>query len=78
LEEDPEVLPVGQLKTRTDGYRNRERILKVAKQAFTGSSANASPDDAAKDARVGPETLYHHFPARQEVLKAIHRTELEK
>ena len=32
-------------KPRTDAQRNRERILEVAKEAFTRSGANASLDD---------------------------------
>jgi AcrR family transcriptional regulator len=65
-------------KPRTDAQRNRERILEVAKQAFTRSGANTSLDDIAKDAGVGPGTLYRHFPTREELLKAVYRTELEK
>jgi len=65
-------------KPRTDAQRNRERILEVAKQAFTRSGANASLDDIAKQAAVGPGTLYRHFPTREELLKAVYRAELEK
>jgi hypothetical protein len=35
-------------KPRTDAQRNRERILEVAKKAFTRSGANASLDDRAQ------------------------------
>src|ERR1700755_1183200 len=65
-------------KPRTDAQRNRERILEVAKEAFTRSGANASLDDIAKEARVGPGTLYRHFPTRAELLEAVYRTEMEK
>ena len=65
-------------KPRTDAQRNRERILEVAKQAFTKSGANASLDDIAKQAGVGPGTLYRHFPTREDLLKAVYRAELEK
>jgi AcrR family transcriptional regulator len=63
---------------RADAQRNRERILEVAKEAFTRSGANASLDDIAKQARVGPGTLYRHFPTREELLQAVYRSELEK
>jgi AcrR family transcriptional regulator len=63
-------------KPRADALRNRERILEVAKQAFTRSGANASLDDVAKQAGVGPGTLYRHFPTREELLKAVYRNEL--
>ncbi len=65
-------------KPRTDAQRNRERILEVAKEAFTRSGANTSLDDIAKQAAVGAGTLYRHFPTRDELLEAVYRTEVEK
>src|SRR5271154_1876992 len=65
-------------KPRTDAQRNRERILEVAKVAFTRSGADASLDDIAKQAGVGPGTLYRHFPTREELLQSVYRSELEK
>ncbi len=41
-------------------------------------SANTSLDDIARDAGVGPGTLYRHFPTREELLEAVYRTEMEK
>jgi AcrR family transcriptional regulator len=64
-------------KPRADAQRNRERILQVAKEAFTRSGANTSLDDIAKEARVGPGTLYRHFPTREELLQAVYRSEME-
>jgi len=52
--------------------------LEVAKDAFTRSGANASLDDIAKDAGVGPGTLYRHFPTRAALIEAVYRTEVEK
>src|ERR1700757_5538294 len=65
-------------KPRSDAQRNRERVLEVAKDAFTRSGANASLDDIAKDAGVGAGTLYRHFPTRDALLEAVYRTEVEK
>src|ERR1700689_2680704 len=65
-------------KPRADAQRNRERILEVAKDAFTQSGANASLDDIAKQAGIGPGTLYRHFPTREELIEAVYRTEVEK
>ncbi|HEY0792321.1 MAG TPA: TetR/AcrR family transcriptional regulator [Chthoniobacterales bacterium] len=67
-----------QRKQRSDGRQNRERILAVAKEAFTKSGANASLDDIAKQAGVGPGTLYRHFPSREELLKAVYNAVVEK
>jgi len=65
-------------KPRADALRNRERILAVAKKAFTRNGANASLDEIAKLAEVGPGTLYRHFPTRDDLLAAVYRTEVEK
>jgi len=65
-------------KPRADARQNRERILEVAKEAFTRTGANTSLDDVAKQAGVGPGTLYRHFPSREELLLAVYRTEAEK
>jgi AcrR family transcriptional regulator len=50
----------------------------VAKEAFTRSGVNASLDEIAKEAGVGPGTLYRHFPTRETLLGAVYRTEMEK
>ena len=65
-------------RPRTDAQRNRERILEVAKEAFTHSGANASLDDIAREAEVGAGTLYRHFPTRDALIEAVYRTEVEK
>src|ERR1700739_1364561 len=65
-------------KPRADAQRNRERILEVAKREFTRSGANASLEEIAKKAAVGPGTLYRHFPTREELLVAVYRSEMEK
>jgi AcrR family transcriptional regulator len=67
-----------QRKPRADARRNRERILEIAKVAFTRSGANISLDDVAKQAGVGTGTLYRHFPTRDALLEAVYRTEVEK
>lgn len=65
-------------KPRTDAQRNRERILAVAKDAFTRFGAEASLDDIARLAGVGAGTLYRHFPTRDALIEAVYRTEVEK
>jgi AcrR family transcriptional regulator len=69
--------PAGR-KPRADAQRNRERILDVAKEAFTRSGADTSLDDIAREAGVGPGTLYRHFPTREALLEAVYRSEVEK
>jgi AcrR family transcriptional regulator len=67
-----------QRKPRSDALRNRDRILEVAKEAFAKSGANTSLDDIAKQAEVGPGTLYRHFPTREALLEAVYRAEVQK
>jgi AcrR family transcriptional regulator len=67
-----------QRKPRTDAQRNRERILDVAKEAFTRFGADASLDDVARQAGVGAGTLYRHFPTRDALIEAVYRSEVAK
>jgi AcrR family transcriptional regulator len=69
---------VARRKPRADAQRNRERILKVAKEAFARSGASTSLDDVAKQAGFGAGTLYRHFPSRDALLEAVYRTEVEQ
>ncbi|HTP69893.1 MAG TPA: TetR/AcrR family transcriptional regulator [Dongiaceae bacterium] len=65
-------------KSRTDAQRNRQRILQVAKEAFTRRGADASLDDIARQAGVGPGTLYRHFPTRDALIEAVYHSEVDK
>ena len=50
----------------------------MAKHAFSRSGVNTSLDDIAREAGVGPGTLYRHFPTREALLEAVYRIEVEK
>jgi AcrR family transcriptional regulator len=65
-------------KPRADARRNRQRLLEIAKKAFTRSGAGISLDEVARQAGVGAGTLYRHFPTRDALLEAVYRTEVEK
>lgn len=65
-------------KPRSDARENRERILEVAKDAFTRYGGNASLDEIAKQAAVGPGTLYRHFPTRDSLIEAVYQAAVEK
>jgi AcrR family transcriptional regulator len=65
-------------KPRADALHNRERILEVAKAAFTRQGANASLEEIAKLAGVGIGTLYRHFPTRDALIEGVYRNEVEK
>ena len=56
---------------RADAQRNYDRIVEVARQVFREQGYDASLDEVAKRAEVGPGTLYRHFPTRDALLDAI-------
>jgi AcrR family transcriptional regulator len=56
---------------RADAQRNRDRIVEVAREVFREKGYDASLDEVAKRAGVGPGTLYRHFPQRDDLLDAI-------
>ena len=70
--------PKNARKPRADAQRNRVRILEVAKQVFTRGGAEASMDEIAKRAKIGPGTLYRHFPTRDDMLAAVYISEVER
>jgi AcrR family transcriptional regulator len=70
--------PTRDRKPRADAQRNRARLLDVAKEEFTRSGAYTSLEAIAKQAGVGPGTLYRHFPTREDLLQAVYRSELDK
>jgi AcrR family transcriptional regulator len=63
--------------TRMDAVKNRERILDVARVAFAEDGA-VSLNAIAKQAGVGPGTLYRHFPTREALILAVYRSEVTR
>lgn len=74
----PRAKTVVERPLRADAQRNRARILGVAKQVFARTGADATMDDIAKRAGIGPGTLYRHFPTRDALLEEVYRAEVEK
>ncbi|OBI86517.1 TetR/AcrR family transcriptional regulator [Mycobacterium sp. 1245805.9] len=63
--------------TRSDARRNRDKLLRVATEAFaTAGGRPVSLESIARDAGVGIGTLYRHFPNREALVEAIYRAEL--
>ena len=65
-------------RLRTDAQRNRERILEVARRAFVQHGKEATMDDIARRAEIGPGTLYRHFSTRDALIEAVFRSQVEK
>jgi AcrR family transcriptional regulator len=64
-------------RLRADARRNRERILSVAMRHFTAHGIGASLEEIAREAEVGPGTLYRHFPSREALLAAALKEQQE-
>ena len=56
---------------RADAKRNYDRIVEVARTAFRERGYDTSLDQIARDAGVGPGTLYRHFPTRDDLIDAV-------
>ena len=65
-------------KPRSDGVRNRERVLEAAKAVFSTGGSDASLEAVAKRAGVGIGTLYRHFPTREALFEAVYRREVDQ
>ena len=58
---------------RADAARNVQRLVATAREAFAQNGPDASLDEIARRAGVGPGTLYRHFPTRLALLEAVYR-----
>jgi AcrR family transcriptional regulator len=63
---------------RADARRNRDRLVEVARSAFTSGDGKVSLEAIAREAGVGIGTLYRHFPTRESLIEAVYRAELSR
>ena len=71
------VSEAGQSK-RADARRNYERLMSAAAAAFAEHGADdVSLEEIARRAGVGIGTLYRHFPARQALLEAVYKDQVD-
>jgi AcrR family transcriptional regulator len=56
---------------RTDARRNRDHLVAVAEKTLAELGPEASLNQIARRAGVGPGTLYRHFPTRDALLAAV-------
>jgi AcrR family transcriptional regulator len=62
---------------RADAQRNRDKILRAARDAFAASGFGVPVDEIAARAGVGPGTLYRHFPTKEALFEAVVTARLE-
>jgi AcrR family transcriptional regulator len=56
---------------RADAQRNRDKVLRAARDAFAASGYGVPLDEIAARAGVGPGTVYRHFPSKEELFEAV-------
>lgn len=56
---------------RADARRNRDKVLRAAREAFAVSGYGVPLDEIAIRAGVGPGTVYRHFPSKEELFAAV-------
>ena len=56
---------------RADAARNREKVLRAAREVFAESGYGVPLDEIAARAGVGPGTVYRHFPAKEALFEAV-------
>lgn len=63
---------------RADARRNREAVLKAAREAFAEQGFDCQMEDIARAAGVGVGTVYRHFPNKEALLDALVADRFEK
>ncbi len=63
---------------RADAQRKYDRIVEVATQVVAEQGTEASLNEVARRAGVGPGTLYRHFPRREDLLEAVTKNWIER
>lgn len=62
---------------RADARRNYARVVAAAHEVFAAEGPEASLNEIARRADVGPGTLYRHFPSRRSLQIAVLRDRIE-
>jgi len=56
---------------RSDALRNRDRVLKVARDHLAAGRTELPMNVIAREAGLGVGTVYRHFPTRQSLLETV-------
>ena len=62
---------------RSDARRNRDQILRAAKEIFAARGTSVPMEEIAREAEVGVGTLYRRFPDREALIRAVVRDSVQ-
>lgn len=62
---------------RSDARRNRDQILRAAKEIFAARGISVPMEEIAREAEVGVGTLYRRFPDREALIRAVVRDSVQ-
>jgi AcrR family transcriptional regulator len=63
-------------RLRVDAQENRDRVVAVARALFAESGLDVTMRQVARQAEVGPATLYRRFPTKQDLVVEAFADEL--
>ena len=64
-------MPTRTKPLRKDAQRNRDLLIKAARELYATRGLDVSLDEIARSAGVSSGTLYNHFPDRAELIGAV-------
>src|ERR1700761_3700311 len=70
-------LPAPEPRLRADARRNREKVLRAARDLFAEAGYDAPLDGIAARAGVGAGTVYRHFPSKEALFEAVITARIE-
>jgi AcrR family transcriptional regulator len=70
-------VPVDERPQRRDAVRNRARLTDAAADVFGDEGLDVGVGEIARRAGVGVATLYRHFPAKTDLVRAVLEAEVD-
>jgi AcrR family transcriptional regulator len=72
------TVPTAAREPRSDARRNRERVIKAAREAMARDGLDAQMEEIARRAKVGVGTVYRHFKTKDDLVEALAAERFER
>jgi AcrR family transcriptional regulator len=70
--------PIPEREQRSDARRNRQRVIKAARECMAHDGLDAQMEEIARRAKVGVGTVYRHFKTKDELVEALAAERFER